>query len=303
MAALCLLSVISAQAQDYLQLQYQFSQGDRFELLRHSTQDSYLEIQGVTRRTTRQLRDTLLLTVAAADHGGATITATFRNIFLLASGDNQQMTINTAAGDDDIFNRLFKKIINRPFTITMDAAGNIKTVSGLQETLDAMQQTLEGRSADEKEAFHTLIREQFGPEALKASLQEVLPVYPDHEVRTGDSWSNFLYTGGSMAGQTDYYWKLDYGDKYAMNLSSNGKFSTDPQKVVPLGEGMKGTINLNGTTQGKYAVDPTTGWPSLCIQHLEVSGNYHYRPNPNMKRGLTVPVRIVSDLQCQIRHL
>ncbi len=298
-----LLFSVMVKAQDYIPLQYHFSKGDRFEMQRQSTRDSYLQIQGVSQRTTQQLKDTLLFTIASVSDGTATISVQFKNIFLLASGDNRQMSVNTQSGGKDIFNQVFRKIINKPFTLTMTSGGMIKNISGLSEILQNMQETVAKKSASERAAFKTLLEQQFGPEALKTSLQEALPQYPDNSVRTGDSWTNFLNTGGALSGRIQYYWKMDYGDKYSINLSSKGNFSTDKDKVVPLGNNMEGNVMMTGELQGKYAIDPGSGWPNLCVQHTEVKGNYIYKPNDKMKNGLTVPVRIVSDEQYSIRHL
>jgi hypothetical protein len=298
-----MLSAIFAPAQEYMDLHYQFTKGDQFQLIQHSSQETYLTLNGEKDRTSNETNATLSLTITGIQAGNATIEASYKQINLQSSSHDQQVSVNTQSDADDIFNRLFKGLIGKKFTIVLQKNGTIKKVNGLDEIIDQMVANVKGVKSDEKTALRNLLESQFGPEALRSSLVIALPYYPPQKVHTGDSWMNQLYTEGFYHARIDNYWKLDYGNKFVIKLSNQGKFNTDATQEVDLGGGQKGYIDLNGKIEGKYVVDPETHWPTSCILHTELAGNYIYKSSKKRKRDVEVPVRVVINTRYQVRHL
>lgn len=305
MTGLLLMCGLTGFAQDALEMQYTLAKGDRFEMTQHSRQENYLTLDGVLQRTTQELDAVIQFSVTAMEYPTATLEGRFEKLTLLSSGDNQQVSVNTGGDENDLYNKAFKQIIGKPFRLSMYTDGTIKDIQGLESLFDSIVSTLSLKKEDERNAMKQLLESQFGSEELKAKLVMVLPHYPSHAIGTGDSWLDVIYTDGFYHGRIDNYWKLDYGDSHTIKLSNRGKFTTDNSEVVDLGSGLKGTIDLAGETQGRFAVDPATGWPLICTQHTELNGKYTYKANRKLKlkRDLEVPVRVVSDINYHIKHL
>ncbi|GAA4301206.1 DUF6263 family protein [Compostibacter hankyongensis] len=295
----------AAAAQDYQDLRYKLTQGDRFEVTEHSQEDSYLTLDGIQKRTTRQMDAVILFTVTALTPAAATIEGKITQLTLVSSGDNQRVSVNTKSGEEDVYNKAFRPIIGKPFNLTMSPYGIIKTISGLESAFDGIINTLGLKKTEEKDAMRQLLQSLFGAEPLKARLTLILPHYPSHQVRSGDTWSDVVYTDGFYHGRINNYWKMEYGDAHTIRLSNKGKFSTDKSEEVDMGSGLRGLIDLGGETQGQFAVEPETGWPNLCTQHTELEGKYTYKANKKLKikKDLEVPVRVVSDISYHIKHL
>lgn len=291
----------SLRAQEYLDLHYHFDKGDQFQVHQHANQETYLTLKDVPQRTTNQMDAVLLLTVRdVTEGGGATLDAEYKKISLQSSQDNLNVSVNTEAASDDVFNRLFKALIGKKFTISMDADGTIDTITGMGAIFDQMIGAVQGVKEKEKPVLKTFLENQMGAEQVKANLAVVLPYYPQYKVRTGDSWSSHLYTEGFYHGRIDNYWKLTYGTRYMVKLENKGQFGTDASEEVDLGGGQKGRMDLNGEMIGKYVIDPATSWPSMSIIHTELTGKYTYIMK---KKNMDVPVRIVKDASYQIKHL
>lgn len=284
-------------------LQYQFTEGDQFQVKQHSQEDSYLDLNGVEQRTTNQLDAIMLLTVTQVNAAQATLEATYKQINLLSSSQNQSITVNTSSDGKDVYNRLFKAMTGKKFTIIMRHNGIISNISGLNSIFDGMIAAVPEVKASERETLKKFLQSQFGAQALKGNLALVLPYYPDMAIQMNGTWTNQLYTNGFYNAHTDNYWKLTFGDKYAINLTNQAKFTTDPTQTVDLGGGQKGHVDLKGTVQGQYMIDPSSGWPSMCIIHAELKGDYIYINPNNSKRNVKVPVRVVKDASYQFKHL
>lgn len=292
-----------AEAQEYMDLHYQFHKGDQFRITQHSSQETYLTLQSETDRTTNENNSTLQLTVQSIEADKATIEAEYTKIIIQSSSQDQEVSVNTETGQDDVFNRLFKGLIGKKFTLILKNDGTVTNVSGLDQIIDQMVNDLKGVKSKEKPTLKDFLKSQMGPEALKASLAIALPYYPPQKVHNDDSWMNQLYTKGFYHARIDNYWKLDYGDRYVIKLSNQGKFNTDATEEVDLGGGQKGFVDLEGQIEGKYIIDPQTFWPTSCILHVELTGNYIYESQRKRKRDVKVPVRVVINTRYQFNHL
>lgn len=286
-----------------LTLKYQLTQGDQFEVTQHEQQESYLTLDGVTQRTSNQRDAVLLLTLREVNTTGATIDASFKQINLLSSSADQKISVNTTTGDNSLYNRLFKAMTGKTFTIVFQQNGTIKSITGLDPIFDEMIAAVPEVKADEKPILKKFLESQFGPEALKASMGLIMPYYPPQAVQVNDSWMNQLYTSDFYHGRIDNFWKLTYGDKYSVKLTNQGKFTTDATEQVDLGGGDKGFVDLAGEITGNYLLNPQTYWPSMCITHTELDGNYIYKATAKRKKDIKVPVHVVMNASYQFKHL
>lgn len=285
---------------------YKFQKGDQYEITLHTQQDSYLTTDGTPQRTTNQRDAQINFTITGVNQLEATIEASYQKLVLISSSSEDQISVNTESEGNDLYDRLFKPLIGKKFTIVLQNNGLVKSVSDMSAIFDQMIAAVPEVKEDEKETLKGFLEAQFGASALKADLATVFPYYPVRTVQLNGSWSNLLYTEGFYHARINNYWKLDFGDKLAINLSNKGRFVSDSSETVDLGGGNKGFVDLKGETLGKFLVDPQTYWPRSCITHTELSGSYIYI-NPNKKKrkkgNITVPVRVVMDASYKFKHL
>lgn len=294
--------VFAQQGQSSFNLQYQFQKGDQFQIKQHFQQDSYLNLNGVEQRTTNQQDAVLMLTVTDVNSLQATLEASYKEIRLISSSQNQNISVNTDSDGKDVFNRMFKAMTGKTFTIVMQYNGLIKSVSGLSPIFDDMIAAVPEVKAKERETLKKFLESQYGPEQVKENLSLVLPYYPDMAVSSNGSWTNQLYTNGLYNGHLVNQWKMTFGDKFSINLINTAKFTTDSTREVDLGGGQKGYVDLKGEVQGQYMVNPASGWPTICITHTELKGDYVYMNPSDDKRNVRVPVRVVKDASYQFKQ-
>lgn len=286
-----------------IELRYKLNQGDQFEVTQHEQQESYLSLEGVTQRTSNQRDAVLVFTLREVGATEATIDASFKQITLLSSTADQKISVNTTTADNSLYNRLFKALTGKTFTVVLQQNGTIKSVTGLDPIFDDMIAAVPEVKANEKPILKKFLESQFGPDALKASLGLILPYYPPQAVQVNDSWMNQLYTSDFYHGRIDNFWKMTYGDKYSVKLNNQGKFTTDASEEVDLGGGDRGFVDLSGEITGNYVINPQTYWPSMCITHTELNGNYIYKATKKRKQDVKVPVHVVMNASYQFKHL
>lgn len=306
---LLLLGGVAAFAQEEnpesFDFKYKFQKGDQYDITLHTQQDSYLTMDGTPQRTTNQRDAVIHLTITDVNQLEATMEASYQKLILISSSSDDHISVNTESDDNDLYDRLFKPLIGKKFTIVLQNNGLVKSIGSMSAIFDQMIAAVPEVKAHEKETLKDFLEAQFGSTSLKADLATVFPYYPVRTVQLNGSWSNLLYTEGFYHARINNYWKLDFGDKLAVNISNKGRFVSDSTEQVDLGGGNKGFVDLKGETQGKFLVDPQTFWPTSCITHTELNGNYIYiNPNKKKKKGnISVPVRVVMDASYKFKHL
>lgn len=307
LTALILVAGMNAFAQEETvesyDFKYKFEQGDQYQVTLQTQQESYLTVNGTQSRTTNQRQAQMLFSVQSVNHLEATIAVSYEKLVLISSSSDNQISVNTETEDNGLYNRLFKPLIGKKFTVVLQANGTVKSVSSLSSIFDEMIAAVPEVKSGEKKTLKQFLDAQFGADALKAELAKVLPYYPVRTVQLNGSWSNILYTDGFYHARINNYWKLDFGDKMAINLSNKGRFVSDSTETVDLGGGNTGYVDLKGEMRGKYLLDPETYWPTSCITNTELSGNYIYLNPKKKKKNVTVPVRVVMNASYKFKHL
>lgn len=313
LTVICCLFLLAGSAkaqqyktQQYLELRYQLNEGDQFTIHQKASEETYLTLNDVPQRTSNQKESVLLLTVKGVAPGGvAALEAEYQKINLYSNQDNVTIAVNTEGSETDIYNKLFKALTGKKFTIHMKTNGEIQDVSGMDTVFSQMIAALPGVKEKEKPQLEEFLDNQMGPDQIKANLSLVLPYYPDFKVHTNDSWSSHLQTKGFYNGRIDNYWKLTFGTKYMIKMENKGMFGTDASEVVDLGSDLQGRMQLDGEIDGKYVIDPETAWPTRSILHSELKGDFTYflKKRKKKKGELKAPVRVVRDASFEIKHL
>lgn len=154
----------------------------------------------------------------------------------------------------------FAALVDQQFTVTLSPRGQVRSLDGLDVIVEKMLAGLNMGEGPAKQAMIRSIREQFGPDAMKQNLQNLMDVYPDKPVMVGDTWSHkaAMKHGLPIISETTY--KVTAITDDTVTLSSSSKISPNPE-AEPLDMGtLKLRYTLGGTQRGTMQIDRTTGW-------------------------------------------
>src|SRR6202008_3460950 len=100
-------------------------------------------------------------------------------------------------------------------------------------------------------------------------------------------------------------WNLQTWDSQTAKIGSNGKVKTDKLELLTLEEGIQATAEIEGTMQSNYLIMRSSGLPSICVQNLEMNGNYTYKANKakRLKNDLKVPVKVITNASYKIKQM
>lgn len=295
------------RAQDYVDLSYNFQKGQQFQLEQKSRTESYLTVQDMMQRSTRDFQDVLVIDVTDAAPGKATLTLHYKELRFNFNAHNQNIMVDAKVDNEkEPFQAAIKNLLNHAFTVELQSFGIVKSINGLDEVVDSACTAAFGSlKADEKTAYTRLVKEQFGAKAFQAWLEQLLVIYPAHGIKTGTQWNETLPLRAELKGDIDFFWNLQTWDSETAKVGGTGKIKTDKLENVQLEDGYTANAEIGGNLQSDYLVTRSSGLPAIAVQNTELNGNYTYKADKSkgLKKDLLVPVKIITNASYKIKQM
>lgn len=296
----------AAQNQEYVELGYGFKAGQQFELKQESRSETYMTVNDVVQRTTRDFNNTIAIEVAEANESHAVLTFRYKDLKFNFNAKNQNIFVDAKVPNDkEPFQGALKSILDQPFTVDLQLTGAINKIEGLDALLEKASTTFSALKEDEQAAYKKLITDQFGTNAFRSWLEQLLVIYPVHGIKTGTRWEESVPLRTGLVGRTDLYWNLQTWDSRTAKINGTGKINTDKVELLTIEDGIKATAEISGDMQTNYLIDRSTGLPSICVQNTEMNGSYTYKANKakRLKKDLKVPVKVVTNASYKIKQM
>jgi hypothetical protein len=146
-----------------------------------------------------------------------------------------------------MMNKIISGITNKPFLAKVDAEGNVLEVTGFDKIVNGMIDSM-GLDPQLKAQVEVSMKEQFNEQTIKDNFAQLFTIFPNKEVKKGDSWEKSHSTGGRLGAKfnTTYTVKDIDGDFITLTAKSN------------ISSADKDT-NIEGVQTGNIIVDSKTG--------------------------------------------
>ncbi len=173
-----------------------------------------------------------------------------------AGGMHMEMGSDVPTGGEEMdfktnpmgaMSKIFGGLMNKPFIIKVDEEGNVLEVNGFEKILEGMIDSLPMDENVKKQSKASL-KEQFNEQSIKDNFAQIFTIFPNKEVKVGDSWEKSYVTGGKMGAKFTTTYKVKEIEGDHVTLSTNSK-------ITP--SGTQGEVE--GEQTGKILVDSKTG--------------------------------------------
>lgn len=187
-----------------------------------------------------------------------TMTGTYRRFNMSMSLMGMEINIDTdtplpQAAEDikdknpiAMMKRIFSGIVGKSFSMKVDHEGNVLEVSGFREIFESMLNNID---MDEKQKAEgkAALEDQFNEQGVKDQFAQLFTIFPNKEIKTGDTWERSYTTGGKMPGKytTHYTVKGIEGDH--VTLAAETKIESN------------GDIKIKGSQTGDIIADIKSG--------------------------------------------
>lgn len=238
--------------------------GDNYKYHILMNQTTNTETLGQKTTSKQEMITDYTISVADVDsEGNLTLNYKYDAVKMDIEANGTKQTIDSNSTDsDDAASRIYKSLIGKVFTTKMTKYGEVKEISGIDEMINSMVESINLGDGEEMEAIieqtKTSLKESFGDETLKSSIQQSTNIFPKGDVKIGDSWdiNSSIKTVVQMDIKTTY--TLDKVEKGIAHISLKSEYKTDNTKESDL-MGMKMTTDISGTMTGTIRVNINNG--------------------------------------------
>lgn len=146
-----------------------------------------------------------------------------------------------------MLNGLFGAIKGQKFTMRVDAEGKVLDVTGFENMAKTI---VDSMSLDEEQArqMKEKFSQQFNAEKMKDQFARTFYIFPNKEVKVGDSWEKSTDISGEMGGKYTSTYKVTNIEGDMVTLDENTKVGSGQEKM-----------NLKGDITGTIVVDSRLG--------------------------------------------
>ena len=185
------------------------------------------------------------------------------------AGMNINYDSDKPADSSDAANGAMGKVLGAmkggEFTFTMNEQGKIGSVTGINEMMQRMMQSINVPDAN---AMAQSMGTSFNEENFKQNIQQAFGIYPGKPVKPGDTWTSAMNMNNSgMEMKMDNTYTLESVSGDNANVKVDSKISS-PSNA---------TASINGTMKGTMKYDISSGVP--------VDGDLDMNMNMNVNSG------------------
>jgi hypothetical protein len=184
---------------------------------------------------------------------------------------NQPGDKNEIAELMGMMNKFFGAVKKQEFTMKVNPEGRITEVEGFDKMADSIADSL-GLQGTNRDQMLQAFKKQFNADAAKEQMERFLFIFPDKEVKVGDSWTKSSSQRGIMDAK--------YSSVYKVTDIEGDMVTVD--EITTINAGSSGS-DLNGQIKGELVIDSRTG--------LVVKASQDLKANATDK---AVPVKIIG---------
>jgi hypothetical protein len=207
------------------------------------------------------------------------------------TGDHEEFSSENDTSN--VFSRLFRLVLNKPFSMVMSKMGEIIEVKGFDKIFTDQIESLK-LSEQQKKQMVSQMEQSFGDSDLKNNLQAAFIMYPEQPIGVKDSWkskTHYATAIGSIEINNVYILNNISGDNYEIAA----KADILPDKVTNFTH--SGTIymrnlNMQGVFSYTIKIDKTTCWLSEVKTIKHITGKAELKHNLTDTQSLIYPFTI-----------
>ena len=203
-----------------------------------------------------------------------------------------EMDTEGAPGPD---NQMMSVLIGKPFTVEMDQQGRILSVTGLGKIIDATD-SIPGIDSLRREQFRNSLKESFGEEAFRRSLEQSMVYYPAYPVKTGETWSyDFTTSSSNITLIMHNLATLITAGRNSYLVRINSTIQTPLNDTVNMG-GNKGAISMTGRQIAEVQIASSPGLPVESNTSQDISGKLILFDVPGSDENIEVPMTMTTKV-------
>lgn len=243
-----------------VKLEYKLEKDDVFTIKQEAKQVITQKLDGAEHELTNEIEGVLEFRVLGEEDNNYEIALTFKDLNLKMVSSIQGELMNVAAKEiveGDMQSNIFNSLLGHPIQMTLSRNGHILKVKGGDSLVAKMAQASGLEDEFSLNMMKKSLEKEFGSEALSNSYEQMTYLYPQQQVKPGDTWKN-EYSGKLSTKNT---WTLETIEDASAEIMGKAEVTMDITEPAT-------TMNLIGTQDTHITTDLKSGF----IKTMKVEG-------------------------------
>lgn len=294
------LCATTLSAADKVQLALRLKEGQTYKTQFVSDQTIKQTIQGQQLDMKQTMGFTYTFAVQKVDaQGTADCRVAYESVVFKQGGPTGETEYDSANPPETVPDQAkpFAALVGQGFTMRVGATGKVTDVTGANAIMDKVLQAVEVPDGAMRDTIREQLKGQFGDDAVRAQMEQVLAIYPDGPVGVGDSWTRTIAiaAGYPLLMENTYTYR---GSKEGMaQVDVSSKLSRNPDgKPLKLGP-MTIDFDVTGTQKGQMSIIEATGWVDQCSLEQKFGGTVKMEGAPGATAAMSWPIEAESTVR------
>jgi len=190
----------------------------------------------------------------------------------------------------------FAALVGQGFSMEFTPEGKVTNVEGVDAMLKHMLANMDLPDEATKADLEKKLTEQFGDQAMKEMMENMMATYPDGPVGLEDSWSKKIVVSKGFGMIMENTWTLKARRDGKALVSVTSKVSPNPDAAAIAVGPMKIGYDLSGKQEGTIEIDEATGWTLRQELTQDLSGKVRMEGGPAALKESSWPISLQSTI-------
>ena len=266
-----LLIVGAADAQKY-ELKFNLAPGTNWKAKQSSIMDINQQVMGMSNDMKMTVEAITAYSVDKVVDGNFYLTFTYDAMLMKIESPMMNLSYDSSQPVDaqNPFSNSLGSMIGEKFEVVMDSKGKVMSVNGFDRIMDKMMKSVGGDNGAKDQVIAS-VKQQFGDDAIKGSIEMSTALFPASEVAIGDTWivESVVPVNVELKSKSTLTLKDVKDGKWYLEGTSVLNSNKD---AAIQANGMTQHMDLKGTSAFKTEVNSTTGWVVESVVNQNIEG-------------------------------
>lgn len=331
---LCVSLLLSGCMNKSVNMLIKLKKGDSYKVEVDSSEKIIQTIKGGDTEVQSKIRIGYLCHVTNIDENkNADITVTFDTIDAKFTTSNGQSSNNKSKGDGgeedkdeekgqeqsnsqkqppsenkealaqgmDKFSKIYNALVGKSFTIKVGEYGKVKQVVGMDEIVNKLFTEMNIKSEKDKEEIKKVMKDKFGNEAITKKIERITAVYPNKNIKVGESWKEDRDVSNEFPIVTENNYTLKESSDGTSSITVDSKIKGKEEAEPTIVDNIKISYeDIKGTQKGNISLNEETGVIKMADMESKFDGKMKFiSDDPNMG-SMIFPISVEEKIRVNV---
>jgi len=297
-------SAAAPEKPEKIDLRLRLEPGKTYKLRMDSDQ-KLIQTRGDSRQESPQTMGSglSLLVKEVRDDGAAVVQVTYDSLRLKQQGPTGNVDYDSSspapAESPHPMAKGFAVLVGQGFSVDLTPKGEVARVDGADQLAARMAENIEVPVPMLRPVMEQQIKQQFGDQAMKEMVEQMVGFRPDEPVAIGGSWSKRIAVTRGFAAILNSTWTLkSHKDGVAVVEVASTVEPNPDAAALDMGFAKLG-YTLRGTQNGSLELDESTGWVVRSTVNQSLSGELTMKGGPGGDAAMPISIEGVTRVEGQ----